>query len=120
MNQDEIKSLQMALLEQRRRILNEVADSEAELEYIHAEREPELVERGQEACREQLFERLDERGQREIEEIDVALDRIVDGTYGICRDCDGHIGLPRLNARPAASLCIGCARSREAQSQGSR
>lgn len=120
MNQDETKSLQQALIEQRRRILNEVAESEAELEYIHAEREPELVERGQEACREQLFERLDERGQREIEEIDVALARIADGTYGTCLDCDGPIGIARLNARPAASLCIGCARSRETQSQRSR
>jgi len=115
MNQDEIKSLQQTLLDDRRRILNEVAETEAELEFIHSEREPELVERGQEASREQLFARLDERGQREIEEIDAALQRMIDGTYGTCPDCGAHIGMRRLNARPSALLCIGCARSREAQ-----
>lgn len=115
MNQDEIKSLHRALLDERRRILNEVAETEAELEYIHSEREPELVERGQEASREQLFARLDERGQHEIEEIDAALQRMIDGTYGTCADCGAPIGVARLNAMPSAMLCIGCARSREAQ-----
>jgi RNA polymerase-binding protein DksA len=115
MNQDEIRSLQRALLDERRRILNEVAETEAELAYIHEEREPELVERGQEASREQLYQRLDERGQQEIEEIDAALQRIADGSYGTCADCGAHIGVPRLNAMPSATLCIGCARSREAQ-----
>lgn len=113
MNQDEIRSLQEALRQERRRILNEVAETEAELEFIHEEREPELVERGQEASRELLFDRLDQRGRQEIEEINAALQRIEDGTYGICVDCGAHIGMPRLKAIPAASLCIGCANSRE-------
>ena len=117
MNQDEIKSLQRALLEERRRILNEVAETEAELAFIREEREPELVERGQEASREMLFERLDERGTQEIEDIDAALARIADGTYGVCADCGAHIGMPRLKALPSASLCIGCASSRENQAQ---
>jgi DnaK suppressor protein len=118
MNQDEMRSLQNALTLARSRILNEVAETEAELEYIHSEREPELVERGQEASREQLFARLDDRGRHEIEEIEAALQRIADGTYGVCVDCDAPIGFPRLNAMPSANLCIGCARSRENRLHG--
>jgi RNA polymerase-binding protein DksA len=120
MNQDEITSLQHKLRQERQRILNEVAETEAELEYIREEREPELVERGQEASRQILFERLDERGQREIDDIDAALRRIAAGTYGVCVDCDAHIGIERLRAMPAASLCIGCATSREKQSRAPR
>jgi DnaK suppressor protein len=105
--------LEQALKQERRRILNEVAETEAELEFIREEREPELVERGQEASRKLLYERLDQRGKEEIEEIDTALQRIEDGTYGICADCGAHIGMARLKAIPAASLCIGCANSRE-------
>jgi len=117
MNRDEIQSMQQQLRGERRRIFHEVAETEAELDFIREEREPELVERGQEASRKLLFERLDERGKREIEEIDAALRRIEDGTYGSCVDCGAHIGMARLKAMPAASLCIRCASSREAQGQ---
>lgn len=118
MNREEILSLQQALRRERQRILREVAETEAELAYISEEQEPELVERGQEASRRILFERLDERGQRELEDIDAALRRIADGTYGICLDCDAHIGIERLRAVPTANLCIGCANSRERQTRG--
>lgn len=120
MNRDEIQSIQKQLRVERHRIFNEVVETEAELAFISEEREPELVERGQEASRQLLFERLDERGQKEIEAIDAALLRIEDGTYGVCLDCGAHIGMPRLSAMPAADLCIGCASSREARRTGSR
>ncbi len=38
-----------------------------------------------------------------------ALDRIADGTYGECVRCGAEIGAGRLEARPEAALCIGCA-----------
>lgn len=44
----------------------------------------------------------------ELDRIAAALRRIDDGTYGICEDCDGPIGLARLQAFPTARLCIEC------------
>lgn len=48
-----------------------------------------------------------------LDDITAALDRLDDGTYGKCQECDSSIGEPRLNALPFASLCIDCARSKE-------
>lgn len=45
--------------------------------------------------------------------IDRALERLEAGGYGRCLRCDGAIGAARLEARPAAELCIGCARAAE-------
>lgn len=45
--------------------------------------------------------------------IDRALERIDGGGYGRCLGCGGAIGAPRLAARPAAELCIECARAAE-------
>ena len=45
--------------------------------------------------------------------IDRALARIENGGYGTCLRCGGPIGVPRLEARPAAELCIDCAREQE-------
>ncbi|TFD82934.1 hypothetical protein E3T56_14430 [Cryobacterium psychrotolerans] len=45
--------------------------------------------------------------------IDRALQRIADGTYGVCLRRGEPIGRARLEARPAAALCIACARELE-------
>ena len=43
-------------------------------------------------------------------EVDRALARIADGTYGVCTNCGKRIMVARLDARPTAELCIDCAR----------
>jgi DnaK suppressor protein len=43
--------------------------------------------------------------------IDAALQRIEDGSYGVCLGRGEAIGRDRLEARPAATLCIDCARN---------
>jgi DnaK suppressor protein len=47
-----------------------------------------------------------------IEDIDRALAKIDDGSYGTCDDCGGQIGVDRLEALPATSRCVECARRR--------
>ncbi len=41
--------------------------------------------------------------------IEVSLERLEDGTYGQCEECDARIPKTRLNAIPYATLCIKCA-----------
>jgi len=48
-----------------------------------------------------------------LADIDSALKRIDDGTYGTCVGCGQEIPLQRLEANPAASLCIDCKRRAE-------
>lgn len=49
----------------------------------------------------------------ELVAIEAALDRLDQGTYGICARCGRPIGAARLRARPFAELCIDCARLAE-------
>lgn len=44
-----------------------------------------------------------------IEEIDAALARIADRSYGVCERCGSQIAAARLEARPASVTCIDCA-----------
>ena len=48
--------------------------------------------------------------QQELEllEIDVALDKIKEGTYGVCEMCEECIGVHRLKVKPHAKYCIDC------------
>jgi len=52
-------------------------------------------------------------GASTIDQIDLALAKIDDGTYGVCEDCGEHIAFDRLEALPFATLCIGCKKRRE-------
>jgi RNA polymerase-binding protein DksA len=56
---------------------------------------------------------LEENSEHVLADIDAALKRIEDGTYGTCSNCGKPIASERLEARPWATLCIDCQRERE-------
>jgi RNA polymerase-binding protein DksA len=56
---------------------------------------------------------LGENSEQILSEINGALERIEEGTYGTCTACGGEIGELRLDAYPWASLCIDDARKAE-------
>jgi DnaK suppressor protein len=48
-----------------------------------------------------------------LEQIEAALQRISDGSYGRCEDCGRAIAKARLDAIPYAALCVTCASQQE-------
>lgn len=48
-----------------------------------------------------------------LEQIEASLERIEDGAYGRCEECDARIPKQRLNAIPYATMCIKCASESE-------
>ena len=46
--------------------------------------------------------------KQELKEIEEALDRIEDGSYGTCDMCDEPIAIGRLKAKPFAKFCTDC------------
>ena len=51
--------------------------------------------------------------QEVLYQIDDALKRLDDGSYGICQQCNKLITMSRLKAVPYASLCISCQKAKE-------
>jgi len=56
---------------------------------------------------------LGENSEQVLADIDAALKRIEDGSYGTCTRCGKEIGEERLEAMPWAALCIDDARDAE-------
>ena len=52
------------------------------------------------------------RVREHLAQIDAALGRLADGSYGTCANCGRPIGTARLSARPVATTCIECASRR--------
>jgi len=57
--------------------------------------------------------RIRDREAKLIRKITNALERLEDGTFGICEDCGEEIPLKRLMARPVTTLCIECKKAQE-------
>ncbi|GAB6162323.1 RNA polymerase-binding protein DksA [Desulfothermus naphthae] len=63
---------------------------------------------------EQFFAlRLRDRERKLKKKILEAIERIENGTYGICEACGGEISIARLKARPVTTLCIECKNKQE-------
>lgn len=54
---------------------------------------------------------------QDLREIDAALTRLADGTYGLCADCSQPIPPRRLQALPFATLCVPCQSLAESRSR---
>ena len=52
-----------------------------------------------------LIEQLSQR----LSDVEHALERVDDGTYGVCERCGKDIAATRLEARPMSTLCVECA-----------
>jgi DnaK suppressor protein len=63
---------------------------------------------------ERNFElRIRDRERKLIAKIHESIQKIDDGTYGICENCDEEISEKRLIARPVTTLCIRCKTEQE-------
>ena len=49
-----------------------------------------------------------EQQRKELNEIELALDKIRDGSYGICEMCEDEISIERLKVKNFARYCISC------------
>jgi RNA polymerase-binding protein DksA len=109
-----------ALLEERTRV-------EAAIQNLHDENpgtlsedageetayDNHLADTATETYDRELDYTLEENSEHVLADIDAALKRITEGTYGICTNCGEPIAVERLEALPWATLCIDCKRDRE-------
>jgi RNA polymerase-binding protein DksA len=110
-----------ALSEERARVEKAIASLhgahpgtlEDEVEEIAGSSDNHLGETATATLDREIDITLGENSEQVLGEIDAALKRIEEGTYGICTKCGKEIAPERLEAYPWASLCIDDAREVE-------
>ncbi|MGR3311566.1 MAG: TraR/DksA family transcriptional regulator [Candidatus Brocadiales bacterium] len=123
MKEKEINDFKKILLERRERLLGNVNT-------MHDET---LTHSGQSACGDlsnvpihmadvgtDNYERdlmidLIQNGEETVRSMDTALEKIEEGTFGVCEVCQKKINKTRLVALPQARLCIDCQRKEETE-----
>jgi DnaK suppressor protein len=108
----EIDAIKDSLLSQKSMILNRQKEFKTEslMASLHIadESEQSVFEQNQ-----NLGIQIREKEIQILHQIEKALSRIADGTYGQCECCTDPIGLKRLQARPFTTLCISCKEEQE-------
>jgi DnaK suppressor protein len=76
---------------------------------------PDPVDRASLESDRNFLLRIRDRERKLIVKIEQALERIQDGSFGVCERCGADISAERLKARPVTTLCIDCKQEQENQ-----
>ncbi len=87
-----------------------LADKSNYLNQLKAnESHPDIADEGSDREMEYKLEAIIESIDIRIYQLEKALGRLKNGTYGLCEECREEISSKRLNAIPEAFLCVSCA-----------
>ncbi|HLU77236.1 MAG TPA: TraR/DksA family transcriptional regulator [Burkholderiales bacterium] len=108
----EIREIEDGLQKRRSQLIEEISEKlRAARDPTSSEQADELIEVGDAAIADLLTHTSLAESQRdvqELQEIEAALARITDGSFGVCAQCGKEIEAARLQAHPTALRCIHC------------
>lgn len=110
---DSILKLQSLLVLRRDAMRQALAGDLSLLKSLPEQTGGDVVDAALDAAQDEISSQLAEVESRELAQIEIALERIREGNYGVCDICSGKIPLARLNALPYAMTCIECQRASE-------
>ncbi len=96
------------LLKEREQIVGEVKQIVESSKEMGQDGIQDIGDEAANIYNKQVLLSLNENERMRLQEVDESLDRIENGTYGVCEECGELIGLKRLEVRPVAKYCVPC------------
>ncbi len=113
MDKKQLEQFKVLLLKHRQQIMNSGMINNSQDLHISQEDLSDETDIASSLVSQQISVSIRERELLKLKRIDFALDRVAEGTYGHCDECDDEIGLKRLENQPWAELCIVHAEEKE-------
>ena len=114
MNSEEREKHRERLLILRKELAGDVSTLRAEGLALGTDGTQDMADEAANTYARQMLLGMSERERAMLREIDAALDRLDDGSFGSCEECGDPIGEARLRVVPHATLCVECKADREA------
>ncbi len=108
-----LEHFKQILLKKRQDILNGGLLKSTEDLQISSDDLADEADLAQSVINQQVTFNMRQRELGKLRAIEAALERVEDGTYGFCEDCDDPIGNKRLENQPWTTLCITHAEEQE-------
>ncbi len=115
---DSILKMRDLLIKRRDALRRALAGDLSMLKSLRDQQGGDVVDAALDAVQDEISSKLAEVESRELANIEVALERVRSGSYGLCEVCNTKIPLARLNALPYATNCIDCQRANETAGAG--
>jgi DnaK suppressor protein len=103
-----IAKFRKTLLKEREQIVGDVKQIVESSKEMGQDGTQDIGDEAANMYNKQVLLSLNENERKRLKEVDESLDRIENGTYGICDECGGPISLKRLEVRPVAKYCVPC------------
>lgn len=113
MDKKKLEHFKALLLKQRQQILNVGLLNKSDDLHVQQDDLSDETDLASSLIQQQLNCTIRDREYSKLRKIDMALDRISEGTYGHCDECEEEIGMKRLENQPWADLCITHAEEKE-------
>ena len=109
---DALMKLRDVLIRRREALRKALAGDLSLLRELSAEG-GDVMDVAMDTANDEISSQLAEVESRELVRIDEALERMREGCYGDCDNCEKPIPLARLQAVPYATMCIDCQRKQD-------
>jgi DnaK suppressor protein len=115
-----MKTIKVMLLKKREDLVREIARRSKASTESGAQDIGDILDSVSEERTRELDMILTDREKRKLAQIDDAIERIDDNTYGLCEDCGVKIPKARLKVLPFAKYCIECQEKTEREEKYTR
>jgi len=117
MNKRKLTAYQKLLLERKRELLKQVVNQDDDLDELRGDQPADPLDMAGNSSTLELMTTLGNHERVELADIDIALQKIEDKSYGDCEDCGESIAPARLEAIPTARFCVPCKEKHERNPQ---
>lgn len=105
---DSMANMRLVLIKRRDALRKALAGDLSLLKELREQTSGDVVDFALDSVQDEINSQLAEVESRELSNIEVALEKMREGTYGQCEGCNGAIPAIRLQALPYATYCITC------------
>ncbi len=113
LSQKDLKRFKKSLEDSRKAIIENARKTMEEESNFDTDDLPDEIDQASSEYAQSMAFRLRDREKFLLKKIEKALQRIEEGTFGMCERCEELITLKRLEARPVTTLCIRCKEEQE-------
>ena len=113
MEKQKLERFRKTLLKTREGILNKAKKLKEDSYTLGTDGIQDMADAASNSYNADILMSISDNDLNLLKDIDNALDKMKNGTYGICEECDEKINEKRLEANPVARYCISCKRLME-------
>ncbi len=113
LSQKDLKRFKKSLEDSRKALIENARKTMEEESNFDTDDLPDEIDQASSEYAQSMAFRLRDREKFLLKKIEKALQRIEEGSFGMCERCEEPISLKRLEARPVTTLCIRCKEEQE-------